>query len=94
MAKAKLGRGLDILIPKELDSSLLEEDKTRVQKLLISDIKPNPDQPRGQIDETRLAELTSSIKRHGVLQPIIVVRAKAGNGYTAIFVAQLAEQLT
>ncbi len=78
-----LGRGFDTLIPKELDSSLLEEDKTRVQKVLIDDIKPNPDQPRREVDEAALAELTSSIQKHGVLQPIIVVHDK-NNGYQIV----------
>jgi ParB family transcriptional regulator, chromosome partitioning protein len=81
---SKLGRGLDVLIPKELDSDLLQEDKNRVQKLFIDEVMPNPDQPRGQIDQTALSELTNSVKRHGVLQPIIVVRAKGQNGYTIV----------
>jgi ParB family chromosome partitioning protein len=69
-----LGRGFEALIPKEIDDSLLEEDKHRVQKLLINDIVPNPDQPRREINESALAEMARSVKQHGVLQPIIVVR--------------------
>jgi ParB family chromosome partitioning protein len=75
MAKQSLGRGFDILIPKDVDKTILEEDKHRVQKLLIDDIVANPDQPRREFDENALTELASSIKRHGVLQPIIVVRS-------------------
>lgn len=78
-----LGRGFDALIPQELDRSIMEEDKNRVQKLLITDVYPNPDQPRREIDNKALGELTASIKRHGVLQPIIVVRA-SGNGYRIV----------
>jgi ParB family chromosome partitioning protein len=74
MAKQSLGRGFDILIPKEVDKSILEEDKHRVQKLLVTDIVPNPDQPRREFDEQALSELAESIRRHGVLQPIIVMR--------------------
>ncbi len=73
-AKASLGRGFEALIPKDFDTSILEEDKNRVQKLLISDIVPNPAQPRRQTDDAALGELANSIKTHGVLQPIIVVR--------------------
>lgn len=73
-----LGRGFDSLIPTELDASILEEDKHRVQKILISDIRPNTEQPRRQLDERELAGLTDSIKRHGLLQPIIVIRSKEG----------------
>jgi ParB family chromosome partitioning protein len=74
MAKQSLGRGFDILIPKDVDKTILEEDKHRVQKILIADIVSNPDQPRREFDEQSLSELSASIKRHGVLQPIIVVR--------------------
>lgn len=80
--KSSLGRGFDLLIPKDIDASLLSEDKNRVQKILIQDIVPNPDQPRREFDSKALAELTASIKRHGVLQPIIVVRA--GRGYRIV----------
>jgi ParB family chromosome partitioning protein len=80
--KQTLGRGFEALIPKDLDMSILDEDKTRVHKLLISDIIPNPDQPRKELDKTALNELTASVKRHGVLQPIIVVRDK--NGYRIV----------
>lgn len=78
MAKQRLGRGFDVLMPKDLDSSLLEEDKNRVQKLLISDIIPNPEQPRRDFDENMLLELAESVKRFGVLQPIIVIRHAKG----------------
>ncbi|MBI2285835.1 ParB/RepB/Spo0J family partition protein [Candidatus Saccharibacteria bacterium] len=80
--KQSLGRGFDALIPKDLDKTILEEDKSRVQKLLISDIVPNPDQPRREHTPEGINELTLSVKRHGVLQPIIVVRY--GNGYRIV----------
>lgn len=82
MAKTALGRGFDTLIPKDLDSSLLSADKNRVQNLLTADIVANPKQPRGEVDPAALAELTASVKRHGVLQPIIVVRV--GNKYQIV----------
>ncbi|MDB5160659.1 MAG: hypothetical protein JWO96_39 [Candidatus Saccharibacteria bacterium] len=73
-ARQSLGRGFDALIPKDLDPSILEEDKERVQKLLITDVIPNPDQPRREFNEAHLSGLAESVKQHGVLQPIIVVR--------------------
>ena len=76
--KQSLGRGLDSLIPQEVDVTILTEDKDRVQKLLITDIVPNPAQPRLKNDKTALSELTSSVKRHGILQPIIVVPHERG----------------
>lgn len=80
--KPSLGRGLDALIPKDVDVAIFDEDKNRVQKVLISDIVPNPDQPRRQVDKKALDELTASVKRHGVLQPVIVVRRE--NGYMLV----------
>ena len=74
MAKSKLGRGFEALIPTTIDPSILETDNSRVQKILITDISPNPDQPRHEFDKVAHDELTESVKRHGVLQPIIVVR--------------------
>lgn len=77
-----LGRGLGALISEDLDQSLMREDNERVQKLLISEIMPNPDQPRREFDQTALAELADSIRQHGVIQPIIVVRS--GDKYRII----------
>ena len=69
-----LGRGFDSLIPQHVDIALLEDDSNRIQKLLITDVYPNSDQPRKLFDQNTLAELAESIKVHGVLQPIIVVQ--------------------
>lgn len=80
--KTALGRGFEALIPKDLDVSIMEEDKHRVRNILIQDIVANPDQPRRTFDAIALDELTASIKQHGVLQPIIVVRDK--NGYQVV----------
>jgi ParB family transcriptional regulator, chromosome partitioning protein len=82
--KPSLGRGLGALISEDLDRSILTEDNERVQKLLISDIVPNPDQPRREFDETALNELAASLKQHGVVQPIIVMRTSGQNGYKII----------
>lgn len=77
--KQTLGRGFGSLIPQDLDRSIMSEDNERVQKLLISDITPNPDQPRREFDQAALAEMADSIKQHGILQPIIVVRSGPNN---------------
>ena len=76
-----LGRGFESLIPTELDESILAEDKHRVQKVLIDDIVPNPDQPRHEAG-VDLLELVASVKRHGILQPIIAIKHK--NGYRIV----------
>jgi ParB family chromosome partitioning protein len=72
--KQSLGRGLGALISEDLDRSILQEDSERVQKILIQDIIPNPDQPRREFDQASLDEMAKSIEQHGVVQPIIVVR--------------------
>lgn len=71
--KPGLGRGLEALLPKEFDTNLLES-REKIQKLPIDKLVPNPDQPRKHFDEAMLAELTASIKSHGIVQPLIVTR--------------------
>jgi ParB family transcriptional regulator, chromosome partitioning protein len=82
--KQALGRGIGALLPQDLDQSILQEDNERVQKLLISDIVPNPDQPRREFDSDALAELADSLTQHGVVQPIIVMRVSGNNNYQII----------
>jgi ParB family chromosome partitioning protein len=97
-SKQSLGRGLGALISDDLDRSILQEDSERVQKLLITDIVPNPDQPRREFDQSALKELAQSIEQHGVVQPIIVVRFGQANQYRIVAgerrwrAAQLAKQ--
>lgn len=67
-----LGKGFDTLIPQNFDSSLLMDEQDRVQKLFISDILPNKEQPRSTFDELALKELAASINQHGILQPVVV----------------------
>jgi ParB family transcriptional regulator, chromosome partitioning protein len=76
--KRHLGRGLDSLLPQNFDNSLLLSQDERIQKLLVKNIKPNPDQPRKEFDRTALEELAASIAQYGVLQPIIVSPDKDG----------------
>jgi ParB family chromosome partitioning protein len=67
-----LGRGLEALIPQDLRESVTETE--RVKELDIEHIDPNPQQPRAAFDEEHLRELAESIRRHGVLQPVVVRR--------------------
>ncbi len=67
-----LGKGFDVLIPKDFDSSLLVDESERVQKLFINAVLPNKDQPRKHFDEVSLKELAESIREHGILQPLVV----------------------
>ena len=54
----------------------------RVVFLPARSIRPNPAQPRRSFDETALGELTESVRRHGVIQPLSVRRL--GGGYELI----------
>ncbi|MEK3885385.1 ParB/RepB/Spo0J family partition protein [Paenibacillus sp. PL2-23] len=63
----RLGRGLDALIP-----SLSVNDDDKVIEVPLSQLRPNPYQPRKTFDEDSIKELAESIKQHGVIQPIIV----------------------
>lgn len=69
-----LGRGFDALMPTGMNTNLLSSDDERVQKLLITMVEPNPDQPRRTFDEEALKQLAESITQHGILQPLIVTR--------------------
>ena len=79
MSKRGLGRGLSALIPGASQESQTSE---HVTELAVEMISPNPDQPRTDISDEGIAELADSIKKVGLLQPIIV-RAY-GEGYQII----------
>lgn len=78
-----LGRGFDALISSDFDKSLLLTSDDRVEKIPVEQLQPNPHQPRSHFDEAALAELADSIKRHGVVQPLVVTPVKDGK-YTLI----------
>ncbi|MBW6516654.1 MAG: ParB/RepB/Spo0J family partition protein [Candidatus Cloacimonetes bacterium] len=65
----RLGRGLDALIPTG-DESI--DRSTRITTVKINKIKPNPYQPRMNIDQEKLQELANSLIESGMIQPIIV----------------------
>tara|TARA_B100000575_G_C23131706_1_gene656560 strand:- start:197 stop:1030 length:834 start_codon:yes stop_codon:yes gene_type:complete len=63
----KLGRGLGALL-----STSKNNNNSNIQKINISQIQPNPTQPRKNFKEKDLNELATSIKNQGLIQPIIV----------------------
>jgi ParB family chromosome partitioning protein len=66
----RLGRGLEALLgPVSREQA---EGLSGLRELPIASIRPNPYQPRTEIDETALAELIASIESSGMLQPIVV----------------------
>ncbi len=63
-----LGKGLSALIPEDLE----REENQRIEEIDTNLICPNPNQPRKVFEQDRLDELTESIRKYGVIQPIIV----------------------
>jgi ParB family transcriptional regulator, chromosome partitioning protein len=76
--KTGLGRGFEALIPGDFDRDSIVDGQDRVQKISLEDLSPNPNQPRSVFNEKELAGLAESIKRHGILQPLIATPAKDG----------------
>jgi ParB family transcriptional regulator, chromosome partitioning protein len=84
--KMGLGRGLDALLGEVIreqmpqsagDDGPRSNDMARavaagLATIAVADIKPNPDQPRRYFAEDALEELAQSLKRHGIIQPIVV----------------------
>ena len=61
------GRGLDALIDT---SDVKTQGSSNLNEIPISQIEPNPDQPRHEFDETALKELATSIQMMGIIAPI------------------------
>lgn len=83
--KKALGRGLEELFSTEvLDFDTFENNviesatENDIKEILVSEIRPNPYQPRKSFNEEALKELSESIKNYGVFQPIIVKKGIKG----------------
>ncbi len=76
--KRGLGKGLDALIPSN------NRDGQGVIQISITSIKNNPWQPRSRVDTEELAELAESIRKHGILQPIVVTRSENSGEFILI----------
>jgi ParB family chromosome partitioning protein len=84
MARSGLGRGLDVLLGPQ-PSSVATPVTTVVPaatEIPLEKIVPNRQQPRTQFDPAGIEELASSIRRHGVLQPVVVSRS--GDGFELV----------
>ncbi len=85
----KLGKGLQSLIPNKKIRPIAKDNKLpRIAKrrsfnlikenvfnIEVNKIRPNPNQPRQEIELASLKELADSIKEHGILQPLILAKA-------------------
>lgn len=72
MTNSKLGRGFDSLIPQNFDSNILAANGDKITNIAVGSLIANPEQPRLVFDEAELEGLASSIKEHGILQPLVV----------------------
>ena len=78
-AKTEKMETVVVKLPADLDGDLTNDE---IKELPLNEIDVNVNQPRRVFDETTLKELSASIKTHGVIQPIIVV--KMGERYMII----------
>jgi len=77
MVKRGLGKGLEALIPKG-DF----KEKEFINEIEIENVSPNLFQPRQDFDLEKMEELKESIKKHGIIQPIVV--RKMADGYELV----------
>lgn len=77
-----LNKGLDAIFGGDVTSLIEEIENNPNQKAQIEvdldEIRPNPHQPRKVFDQEKLNELASSIKEHGIFQPIILKQSISG----------------
>ena len=78
--KKVLGRGLGALIPQRGDLDPLRDGLAQIP---ITQITPNPYQPRKAFNEASIEELARSVREHGIVQPIVVTRT-SGSHYRLI----------
>ena len=73
--KTGLGKGLDTLIPNKTVKPAPAEVIVKSEELVdINKVEPNKDQPRKSFNEDSLIELSESIKQHGIVQPLVVMK--------------------
>ena len=77
MSKRGLGKGLEALIPK-----VEQKEKGLVLEIEVENLTPNLFQPRKNFNKEKMEELKESIKKHGIIQPIVA--RKMANGYEII----------
>ncbi len=80
LKRQALGRGLDSLISMD---DIQTSGSSAINEISISQISPNPDQPRRTFDEEALEELATSIRELGIIQPL-TLRSVGPNAYQII----------
>lgn len=75
--KFALGKGLSALIPEDVVESEQQDEKGKML-IPLNEIRNNNNQPRKAFDNDKIAELTESIKTHGIIQPLILRKSDDG----------------
>ncbi len=79
-----LGKGLSSLIPPKSQSNTIKSDspilpdQERIVQVPLEKVRANPLQPRHNFEHEAMEDLTNSIREHGILQPLIVVKDEKG----------------
>lgn len=80
----RLGRGLEALLASRPGANAESASRQSLQRIKVSQIHPNPYQPRTEFKPGELAELEASLRANGLLQPIVVRPRQGGDGYELI----------
>ncbi|UJF15845.1 ParB/RepB/Spo0J family partition protein [Jeotgalibaca sp. MA1X17-3] len=78
-----LGRGIDALFSSFENIEKIDENTEQIEEIGLTEIRPNPYQPRKTFDPEALQELADSIKKSGIFQPVIL-RKSTIKGYEII----------
>ena len=80
----RLGRGLGAILEDAEAGYLKDLPNSGVSEIDVLKIKSNPFQPRREFNEESINELAESIKKHGLIQPIIVIKDKKDDNYILV----------
>ena len=78
MSSKNLGRGIEALISSNVEDKVKEKNDPGVNYIKVSDVRPNPNQPRRNFDSKALIELSNSISEKGIITPITIRQLDKG----------------
>ena len=78
MSSKSLGRGIEALISSNVEDKTKKTNEPGVNYVKVSEIKPNPNQPRRNFDTKALDELSNSISEKGIITPITIRQIEKG----------------
>jgi len=78
VSSKNLGRGIEALISSNVEDKVKEKNDPGVNYIKVSDVRPNPNQPRRNFDSKALIELSNSISEKGIITPITIRQLDKG----------------